>query len=57
MMDVKTNSREICEKLLRKGVVVRSLASYGYDTFIRINAGTDQENKICVDALISVAGK
>jgi histidinol-phosphate aminotransferase len=36
---------------------VRSLASYGYDTFIRINAGTDQENKICVDALISVAGK
>lgn len=57
MVDVKTSSREICEKLLRKGVVVRSLASYGYDTFIRINAGTDQENQTCVDALISVAGK
>lgn len=57
MVDVKTNSRDICEKLLRKGVVVRSLASYGYDNFLRINAGTDQENQKCVEALISVAGK
>lgn len=57
MVDVKTNSRDMCEKLLQKGVVVRSLASYGYDTFIRINAGTDLENQTCVDALISVAGK
>lgn len=57
MMDVKTSSRELCEKLLRKGVVVRSLASYGYDTFVRINAGTDQENQKCADALISVAGE
>ncbi len=57
MMDVKTSSRDLCEKLLRKGVVVRSLASYGYDTFVRINAGTDQENQKCVDALICVAGE
>jgi histidinol-phosphate aminotransferase len=57
MVDVKTNSRGICEKLLRKGVVVRSLASYGYDTFLRINAGTDQENQTCVDALLNAAGK
>ncbi len=57
MVDVKTGSREICEKLLRKGVVVRSLASYGYDSFLRINAGTQQENQTCVDAIISVTGK
>jgi len=57
MVDVKQNARDICEKLLRKGVVVRSLASYGYDTFVRINAGTDRENQTCVDALVSVAGK
>jgi histidinol-phosphate aminotransferase len=57
MVDVKTSSRDICEKLLRKGVVVRSMASYGYDTFVRINAGTEQENQTCVDALIRVAGK
>jgi histidinol-phosphate aminotransferase len=57
MVDVKTDSRDICEKLLRKGVVVRSLASYGYDTFLRINAGTDQENQMCVDALLSATGK
>ena len=57
MVDVKTSSRDLCEKLLRRGVVVRSLASYGYDTFVRINAGTKQENQTCVDALISIAGK
>jgi len=57
MVDVKTASRDICEKLLRKGVVVRSMTSYGYDTFIRINAGTKQENQTCVDALLRVAGK
>ena len=57
MVDVKTDSRALCEKLLRNGVVVRSLASYGYDTFLRINAGTDQENQTCVDALLGAAGK
>lgn len=57
MVDVKTASRDVCEKMLGKGVIVRSLASYGYDTFLRINAGTDQENQLCVDALISVTGK
>ena len=56
MVNVKQNSRDICEKLLKKGVVVRSLASYGYDTYLRINAGTQSENQRCLDALISVAG-
>ncbi|WP_321415280.1 histidinol-phosphate transaminase [uncultured Desulfobacter sp.] len=57
MVNVKADSRDICEKMLYKGVVVRSLASYGYDTFIRINAGTDQENQMCVDALLNATGK
>ncbi len=54
MVNVGSNASEISKKLLYKGVVVRSLASYGFDTFLRINTGTATENQKCVDALVSV---
>lgn len=57
MVDVKTDSRAVCKKMLKKGVVLRSLASYGYETFLRINAGTQDENQKCVDALAAVLGE
>ena len=55
MVDVGSNAGEVAEKLLYKGVVVRSLASYGFDTFLRINTGTLLENQKCVDAFKSIA--
>jgi histidinol-phosphate aminotransferase len=44
------------EGLLREGVVVRSLTSYGYPNHVRITAGTTAENEKCIAALKKVLG-
>lgn len=54
MVDVKTDAETIFQKLLRQGVIVRSMKSYGFDTFLRVNAGTWEENQAFVSALKSV---
>ena len=37
--------------MLKLGVIVRSMKAYGYPHFIRVNVGTDQENRRFLDAL------
>ncbi len=54
MVDVKTDATEMFEKLLRQGVIVRSMKSYGFDTFLRVNTGTCEENHAFVTALKNV---
>ncbi len=54
MVDVKTDATELFTRLLHHGVIVRSMKSYGFDTFLRINAGTSQENRACISALKAV---
>ncbi|HKK98765.1 MAG TPA: histidinol-phosphate transaminase [Desulfotignum sp.] len=54
MVDVKTDASQIFDKLLRQGVIVRSMKSYGFDTFLRVNAGTWEENQAFVSALKNV---
>lgn len=54
MLDLKTDATEVFEKMLRLGVVVRSMRSYGFATFLRINVGTHEENQIFIDALKQV---
>jgi histidinol-phosphate aminotransferase len=51
MLDVKTSAARVFEKMLKQGVIVRSMKSYGFDTFLRINAGIRQENEMFVQAL------
>jgi histidinol-phosphate aminotransferase len=51
MVDVKTDATKLFTRLLYHGVIVRSMKSYGFDTFLRINAGTFQENRACIAAL------
>ncbi|MEW6263138.1 MAG: histidinol-phosphate transaminase [Thermodesulfobacteriota bacterium] len=46
--------REISQALLRLGVIVRSLDSYGLDRFIRVNAGLPEENARLIEALKKV---
>jgi len=41
--DDSTNSTEIADKLLRRGMIIRNLASYGLNA-IRITIGTDEQN-------------
>ena len=57
LIDVETNADRIYEKMLRQGVIVRSMNSYGYPNFIRINIGLPQENRRFVRTLAQILGK
>jgi histidinol-phosphate aminotransferase len=42
---------EIFEKLLKQGVIVRSMTAYGYPDCIRINVGLHEENIRFLEAI------
>jgi len=44
----------VFENMLKKGVIVRSMSSYGYPDYIRINTGLPEENKRLVQAIEQV---
>ena len=54
LIDVERDAEAVFEALLRKGVIVRSMAAYGYPTHIRVNAGKPDENRRFVQALSAV---
>lgn len=54
LLDVRTSADMVFEKLLRKGVIVRSMSSYGYLEYIRVTAGLHGENARFLEALDSV---
>lgn len=51
LVDVKRDGREVFEKLLRQGVIVRDMKPYKLDNYIRVTIGTDGENNKFVIAL------
>lgn len=57
MFDIRTPATPVFEKMLKLGIIVRSMKSYGFDTFLRINAGTMEENELFVDALGQILKK
>ncbi|MFO7752478.1 MAG: histidinol-phosphate transaminase [Desulfobacteraceae bacterium] len=54
MVDVKTDSKAVFNSLLEKGIIVKSMKSYGYDEHIRVNAGLESENRSFIEALKEV---
>jgi histidinol-phosphate aminotransferase len=56
LVDVGRSAAEIYQKLLREGVIVRPMTSFGMETALRITVGTPQENRRLVKALRSVLG-
>lgn len=54
MVDVRQNSRDIFEKLMAKGYIIRAGAAFGMDTFIRITLGTEAEMKGLLSSLKEV---
>jgi histidinol-phosphate aminotransferase len=44
LIDVRQNADAVFEKMLRQGVIIRSMVSYGYPEYIRITIGTHAEN-------------
>lgn len=57
MIDLKTDATRIFEEMLKLGVIVRSMKSYGFDSFLRVNTGTKEENIIFIQALKKVLKK
>ncbi len=51
LVDVKRDSQKVFCDLLKEGVIVRSMVSYGYPMFLRINVGSHEENVKCINAL------
>jgi histidinol-phosphate aminotransferase len=54
LIDVGQSADDVFEKMLKMGVIVRSMRSYGYPNYIRINVGLEQENRRFIQALETV---
>lgn len=54
LIDVQQDADTVFEAMLRKGVIVRSMASYGYPTYIRVTAGLRSENEAFLKAFAAV---
>jgi histidinol-phosphate aminotransferase len=57
LVDTGRPGPAVAEALLRRGVIVRPMAGYGFPTHLRISVGTPPENERCVAALKAVLGK
>lgn len=54
LIDLERPADRFFDRLLRCGVIVRSMRSYGFDNMIRINVGLPEENKRFIEALETV---
>jgi histidinol-phosphate aminotransferase len=54
LIRVGKSANEVFEDLLKLGVIVRSMTSYGYPDCIRVNAGRHDENVRMLEALKAV---
>lgn len=55
LVDVKSDSWEFFQKLLRYGVIVRDMKPYKLESYIRVTIGTDKENKKFLEAFKKVS--
>jgi histidinol-phosphate aminotransferase len=51
------NAKEVYEGLLMEGVIVRHLASFGLNDFLRVTIGLPEENERMINALKKVLGR
>ena len=51
LIDVRKDADNIYENMLKQGVIVRSMKSYGYPNYIRVNVGLHEENVRFLQAL------
>ncbi len=54
LIDLKTDADSVSDKLLKRGVIVRSMSGYGLKEFVRVTVGNESENRKFVAALKSV---
>jgi len=56
LINVERNADEVYKKMLAHGVIVRSMTSYGYPDYIRVNIGLPDENAMFIEVLNKVLG-
>ncbi len=56
LIKVPGGSKKVYEGMLRQGVIIRSMESYGLPDYIRINVGLQEENERFVKTLKKVLG-
>ena len=54
LVELGHNAPDIVDRLLKQGVIVRGLTSYGYPEHIRVNVGLPAENEKFIQALDAV---
>ncbi len=54
LVDVGCDCKDLYERMLHLGVIIRPMAAYGYPSYIRITVGTEAENQRLVRALLQV---
>ncbi len=47
----EAEASRVFEELLAQGVVVRPLKAFGLPACLRISTGTDEDNRLCLDAM------
>jgi histidinol-phosphate aminotransferase len=47
-------AESLAGELLKRGIIVRPLRPFGLPNCLRITTGTDEENRICVDAIAEI---
>ncbi|MCI0547198.1 MAG: histidinol-phosphate transaminase [Candidatus Rokubacteria bacterium] len=57
LLDVGRNAVDVYTRLLREGVIVRPMTSFGLESALRITIGTPEENRRLVKALRKVLGE
>ncbi|MEA1969518.1 MAG: histidinol-phosphate transaminase [Thermodesulfobacteriota bacterium] len=56
LVDVKKDASYVFKEMLKHGVIVRAMGSYGFKTCLRVNAGLETENQAFINALKKVTG-
>jgi histidinol-phosphate aminotransferase len=54
LVDVRRPGAAVAQALLRRGIIVRPVANYGFPAHVRITVGTPAENERCLTALAAV---
>ena len=54
LLNVRRNSFQVSQQLLKKGIIIRDMGFWGLDTYIRVTIGTPQENRKFIQALKEV---
>ena len=57
LIDVRKDANLVFEGLLQQGVIVRSMSTYGYPQYIRVNVGLPEENERFLKALDMVLAR